>query len=87
MQEYSFKYASDNIKLLLNFKRWTQGTLCKKTGIALVTLRRKLKSNSGWTMLEGLSIAKAFGITVEELYFTQMIPNGNKDFEDATKSA
>lgn len=72
-----FKYASDNIKLLLKFKKWTQETLCKKTGITPVTLRRRLKSNSGWTMLEAVSIAKALNVSVNELFFTRMIPNGN----------
>lgn len=74
----SFKYASDNIKLLLRFKKWTQAVLCKKTGITQVTLMRRLKDNKGWTMLEAVSISKAFGVSVIELFFTQMMPNGSK---------
>lgn len=77
MSGYSFKYASDNIKLILQFKKWTQGTLCKKSGITQVTLRRRLKDNVNWTMLEAVSIAQAFNMSVEEVFFTQLIPNGN----------
>lgn len=79
MSDYSFKYASDNVKLLLRFKKWTQAVLCKKTGITPVTLMRRLKDNRGWTMLEAVSISKAFGVSVDELFFTQMMPNGNKN--------
>lgn len=75
--ENDFRYASDNIKLLLHFKKWTQDTLCKKTGITPVTLRRRLASNSGWTMLEAVAIARALGTSVSQLFFTRMIPNGN----------
>jgi transcriptional regulator with XRE-family HTH domain len=73
----SFKYASDNIKLVLSFKKWTQSNLCKKSGITIVTLRRRLKDNSGWSMLEAVSIAKALNVSVQELFFTRMMPNGN----------
>lgn len=78
MESYDMRYASDNIKLLLKFKGWTHETLCKKTGISLVTLRRRLKSNSGWSMLEAVSIARAFNVSVNELFFTRMLPVGNK---------
>jgi transcriptional regulator with XRE-family HTH domain len=81
MSECSFKYASDNIKLLLRFKKWTQAVLCKKTGITMVTLMRRLKDNKGWTMLEAVNISRAFGVSVDELFFTQMIPNGNETGE------
>jgi transcriptional regulator with XRE-family HTH domain len=77
MFDYSFKYASDNIKLLLQFKKWTQGVLCKKSGVTQVTLRRRLQSNSGWSMIEACSISRAFNVTVNELFFTRMMPNGN----------
>jgi DNA-binding XRE family transcriptional regulator len=83
----SFKYASDNIKLVLNFKKWTQNTLCKKSGLTMVTLRRRLKDNSGWSMLEAVNIAKAFNMTVQELFFTRMMPNGNSTEPIDTKSA
>lgn len=75
----NFQYASDNIKLLLKFKGWTQDTLCKKTGISLVTLRRRLKTNSGWSMLEAVSIAKALNSSVQEIFFSRLIPNGSKE--------
>jgi lambda repressor-like predicted transcriptional regulator len=75
----SFKYASDNIKLVLSFKKWTQNTLCRKSGITMVTLRRRLKTNEGWSMLEAVNIAKALGMSVQELFFTRMMPNGNKE--------
>jgi DNA-binding XRE family transcriptional regulator len=79
MKDCDYKHASNNIKLLLRFKAWTQGTLCKKTGITPVTLRRRLKDNSGWTMMEAANIAKTFNVTVQELFFTQMIPNGTNE--------
>lgn len=87
MTENSFKYASDNIKLLLRFKNWTQGVLCKKTGITQVTLRRRLKENTAWTMLEAVSISKVLGVSVNELFFTRMMPNGNKDESSEQKGA
>lgn len=74
----SFKYASGNIKLLLKFKGWTQATLSKKSGISIATLKRKLRNNNGWTLLEATAIANALGVSVEELFFTRMIPNGTK---------
>lgn len=77
----SFKHASDNIKLLLRFKGWTQAMLCKKTGMTSITLKRRLKNNEGWTMLEGVWIAKALGTSVNELFFTRMIPIGNENTE------
>jgi len=79
MQNNNFKYASDNIKLILGFKNWTHDVLCKKTGISLITLRRRLKSNNGWSMTEACAIANAFGMTVQELFFTRLIPNGNSN--------
>jgi transcriptional regulator with XRE-family HTH domain len=87
MFDYSFKYASDNIKLLLQFKKWTQDILCKKSGITQVTLRRRLKNNSGWSMIEATSIARAFNVTVNELFFTRMMPNGNGSESIDTKPA
>ena len=73
----SFKHASDNIKLLLSFKDWSQETLAKKSGISIATLKRKLRNN-GWTLLEATAIANALGVSVEELFFTRMIPNSTK---------
>lgn len=78
MSSNNYKYASDNIRLLLQFKGWTQKVLCAKSGITQITLRRRLKDNTGWTLLEATSIAKAFGKNVEEVFFTHMVPNGNK---------
>ncbi|AZV58944.1 helix-turn-helix transcriptional regulator [Clostridium sp. AWRP] len=67
------KYANNNIKLLLRYKDWTQGDLCKKTGITHVTMQRKLNSKiPKWTMLEGVSIARAFDMSVNDIFFTQM---------------
>lgn len=77
------KYASDNIKLLLKYKGWTQATLCKKTGITPVTLKRRLSGKvSNWTMLEGISIAKALGVSVNDIFFTRMIPKCNNDTKE-----
>lgn len=87
MSENSFKYASDNIKLCLGFKHWTQAILCKKTGITPITLQRRLRDNSGWTLLEAVTIAKAFGLTVNELFFTRMVPNGNSNTNDIDRGA
>jgi len=33
-------------------KNWSQEVLSKKTGISLATLKRKLRNNNGWTLLE-----------------------------------
>lgn len=77
--EYKMKHANDNIKLLLKFKGWTQNTLCKKTGITQVTMRRRL--NSGiptWSLVEAVSIAKAFDTPLNDIFFTRMTPIGNK---------
>jgi transcriptional regulator with XRE-family HTH domain len=73
-----FKNASSNIKLLLSYKNWSQEVLSKKTGISLATLKRKLSANNGWTLLEAVAIAEAFDVSVEELFFTHMVPNGTK---------
>lgn len=74
------KYANDNIRLLLNYKNWTQTTLSKKTGISEVTLRRRLNSDiPKWTMLEAVSIAEVLGENVNNIFFTKMIPKGNKE--------
>lgn len=73
----TLKYANSNIKLLLKFKGWTQETLCKKTGITPVTLRRRLNADkTTWSTTEALSIANAFGLDVQTLFFTKMVPNG-----------
>ena len=74
----NFKHASDNIKLLLSFKNWSQETLAKKSGISIATLKRKLRNNNGWTLLEATAIAHALGVSVEELFFTQLVPSGIK---------
>ena len=77
MAENSFKHANNNIKLLLQFKGWTQNNLCKKTGITPITLRRRLSGDgANWTMLEAVSVSKALNVSVNELFFTRMVPNG-----------
>lgn len=77
------RYANSNIKLLLNFKEWTQADLCKKTGITPITMRRRLNGKTPkWTMLEAISVSNAFGKSVHEVFFTHMIPSGNKDSQD-----
>ena len=86
MSENNFKFASDNIKLSLRFKRWTHGMLCKKTGMTPVTLMRRLKDNAGWTMLEACNISKALNLSVSELFFTRMVPNGNKEQNNSDKA-
>jgi transcriptional regulator with XRE-family HTH domain len=76
--EHTLKHASSNIKLLLKYKGWTQEALCKKTGITPVTLRRRLNGNEpNWTMMEGVTIAKVLGVSVNDLFFTKMVPSGN----------
>lgn len=83
----SFKFANDNIKLLLKFRGMTQELLCKKTGISKVTLMRRLSGTGGnWTMLEGVSISKALNVSVNELFFTQMIPNSNNGQDGSNKA-
>jgi transcriptional regulator with XRE-family HTH domain len=78
-------YANDNIKLLLKYKNWTQLTLCKKTGMTSVTLQRRLNSKiPKWTMLEASSIAKVFGLSVEEIFFNPMVPKCNKQENNVT---
>ena len=72
------KDANNNIKLLIQFNKWTQATLCKKTGITPVTMRRRLNSKvSTWSMMEAVSIAKAFNLPVNDIFFTCMIPKCN----------
>jgi len=72
------KNANDNIKLLMKFKKWTQATLCKKTGITPVTMRRRLSSKiSTWSMMEAVSISKAFNLPVSDIFFTCMVPKCN----------
>jgi lambda repressor-like predicted transcriptional regulator len=72
------KYANDNIKLILKHKGWTQAMLCKKTGITPITMQRKLNSKTPkWSMLEGVNIANALGMTVNEIFFTRLIPKCN----------
>lgn len=74
------RHANENIKLLMQYKGWTYSTLCKKTGISVVTMRRRLNSEiPKWTMLEAVSIAKAFGIPVSNIFFTRMVPKCNKE--------
>lgn|GEM_PF-4619486 len=72
------KNANDNIKLLIKFNKWTQITLCKKTGITPVTMRRRLNSKvSTWSMMEAVSIAKAFNLPVNDIFFTCLVPKCN----------
>ena len=81
--ENDLKFANDNIKLLLKYKGWTQAILCKKSGITPVTMQRKLNNKSPkWSMLEAVSIANAFGMTVQEIFFTRLIPKCNKESEE-----
>ena len=76
------KYANNNIKLLLKYKNWTQKDLCKKTGITNITMQRRLNSKiPKWSMLEAVSIAKAFDSSVNDIFFIQMVPKGNKEEE------
>ena len=76
--ENDLRYANDNIKLLIKYKGWTQKILCKKTGITPVTMRRRLNSKvSNWTMTEAISVAKAFNLSVTDIFFTRMVPKGN----------
>lgn len=78
--ENDLKYASDNIKLLIKYKGWTQSILCKKTGITPVTMRRRLNNKvPNWSMTEAVSIAKAFNLSVSDIFFTRMIPRCNKE--------
>jgi lambda repressor-like predicted transcriptional regulator len=78
--ENELKYANSNIKLLLEYNNWTQAILCKKTGITPVTMRRKLNSKiPKWSMLEAVSIANAFGMTVQEIFLTKLVPKCNKE--------
>ena len=78
--EYQLKFASDNIKLLLKFKGWTQEVLCKKTGITLVTMRRRLSSNGGnWNISEAVNIAKAFNVRLDDIFFKRMTPIVNTE--------
>ena len=73
-------HANNNIKLLLKYKNWTQATLCKKTGITAITMQRRLNSVvPKWTMIEAVSVAKAFNVPVEEIFFTCMVPKCNKE--------
>lgn len=74
----SFKHASENIKLLLSYKNWSQEILSKKTGISISTLKRKLKNNNGWTLSEAIAISNAFGLPMEDVFFDRMVPNGTK---------
>lgn len=77
------RYANDNIKLLLKYNKWTQDDLCRKTGITHITLQRRLNCKiTKWTMLEAVSIAKAFNTTVNDIFFTRMIPKRNKENEE-----
>ncbi|OOM74567.1 hypothetical protein CLPUN_38080 [Clostridium puniceum] len=84
--EKDLKYAKDNIKLLLKYKKWTQSILCKKTGMTHITLQRRLSSKiPKWTMLEAASIASAFGLSVEEIFFTPMVPKCNAKDEEHSR--
>lgn len=72
------KNANNNIKLLIKYNKWTQEILCKKTGITPVTMRRRLNNKvSTWSMMEAVSIAKAFNLTVNDIFFTCMVPKCN----------
>ena len=74
------KNANNNIKLLIKYKGWTQIILCKKTGITPITMRRRLNSKvSTWSMLEAVNIAKAFNLTVSDIFFTSMVPKCNEE--------
>lgn len=73
-----FKHAASNIRLLLSYKGWTQEVLSKKSGISIATLKRRLKTNEGWTLSEAVLIGKTFGVSASELFFTRMVPNGTK---------
>lgn len=75
----NLKYANDNIKLLIKYKGWTQTILCKKTGITPITMRRRLNSKiPTWSMIEAVSISKAFNLTVNDIFFNCMVPKCNK---------
>lgn len=75
IKENDFRYANDNIKLLIKYKGWTQATLCKKTGMTSITMQRRLNSKiSTWTIPEAASIATAFDLTVNDIFFTHMMP-------------
>lgn len=74
------KYANRNIKVLLKYKNWVQADLCKKTGITYITMQRRLNSKiPKWTMLEAVSVARAFGVSVNDIFFTRMVPKCNTE--------
>jgi len=86
--EDTYKYANNNIKLLLKFKGWTREYLCKKTGISMITLTRRLNGNgANWKLEESLSISKTFKMPVKDVFFTQLIPNGNTEQNNVEKGA
>lgn len=71
--------ANNNIKLLIKYKGWTQAILCKKTGITTITMRRRLNSKvPTWSMLEAVSVAKALNLSVNDIFFTCMVPKCNE---------
>lgn len=73
-------HANENIKLMIKYKGWTQAILCKKTGITDITLKRRLSSKiPKWSMLEAVSISNAFGLSVNDIFFTRMVPKGNNE--------
>jgi DNA-binding XRE family transcriptional regulator len=81
----NLQYANDNIKLMIKYKSWTQNTLSKKTGITPITMQRRLNSKvPKWTMLEAVSIANAFNVSVSDIFFTHMIPKCNIQNEEVS---
>lgn len=77
--ENVFKYASGNIRLLLQYKGWTCGKLAETIGISEVTLRRRLNAKSiTWKMTEATAISRALGASVNDIFFSRMLPIGNK---------
>lgn len=80
------RYANDNIKLLIKYNGWTQAALCKKTGISSTILQRRLNCKiSKWTMMEAVSIATAFSLTVNDIFFTHMVPKCIKELVEINK--
>jgi len=77
--EKEFKNAGKNIKTLQINKGLTQAELAKKLGICGSGLSKKLNSkNPHWSFSEALELSRVFGISMEQIFLTKLLPFGNE---------
>lgn len=77
----------NNIQVVRGYRKITQAELAKRTGLARPYLSN-LEHGKGKPSIEsGIKIAKALGVTLDDLFFTQNVIPELQGLKDSEKEA